>query len=220
VFAPPIAVFNNPNGWQAREQDLFFGLVITAELDEHPKAGRQRLQDILSKTTLEVISGGQWINGGGEPEDKLHLHWRLAKPAQGDDLKKLKKARALVAAIAGADPSNIPAVHCLRAPGSWHRKAEPRLCEIVDPHPDVEIDLDEALAALEQAAPGGRRRAMAGPARPLTKRLIANILNGVTLHNSTSWPPSGYAAKGRSHQSNDRPGARPHGAVEGQARAI
>jgi len=197
VFAPPVAVFNNPNGWQAREEDLYLGLVITAELDEHPEEARQKLQEILGEGTLVVKSGGQWINGGGEPEDKLHLHWRLAVPAQGDNLKKLKKARALVAAIVGADPSNIPAVHCLRAAGSWHRKGAPRLCTIFDQHPDVEIDLDEALKALEAEAPpfdGGGGGDYPGEFVEL-QELIRRIKAGESLHPSVRIIAGKYARK-------------------------
>ena len=68
VFAPPIAVFNNPNGWQAREEDLYLGLVITAELDEHPEEARQKLQDILGEATLVVKSGG--TSAGSIPRKK------------------------------------------------------------------------------------------------------------------------------------------------------
>ena len=48
--------------------------------------------------------------------------------------------------------TNLPP---LRWPGSWHRKAEPRPCEIVTEASsfDHEIDLDEVLAKLEPLAP-------------------------------------------------------------------
>jgi hypothetical protein len=157
VFCPPIAVFNNSDGFKAGEADLFKGLAVSVESDQHPEEARQKLQEILGEATAVVRSGGQWINGDGKPEDKLHLHWRLKTPATGDDLTKLKQARRIAAALVGGDPSNIPAVHCLRWPGSWHRKAEPRLCELVSCNPDIEIDLDKALAALEQAALGRKR---------------------------------------------------------------
>jgi hypothetical protein len=61
---------------------------------------------------------------------KLHAHWRLAVPARGAELEDLKLARTLAARLVGGDPSNMPIVHPIRWPGSWHRKAEPRLCEI------------------------------------------------------------------------------------------
>jgi hypothetical protein len=108
---------------------------------------------VIGPPTVVVVSGGVWLNGGA-PEDKLHLHWRLARPARGEDaLARLKKARRLATGLAGGDTSNIPMCHPIRWPGSWHRKAEPRLCKIEQLNPDIEIDLDAALAALAAAAP-------------------------------------------------------------------
>ena len=88
-----------------------------------------------------------------QPEDKLHIHWRLAEPAQGKALAKLKQARELAARIVGGDPSNKPISHPIRWPGSWHRKAEPRLCEIEQVDADVEIELEAALAGLTGGGP-------------------------------------------------------------------
>jgi hypothetical protein len=153
VFCPSIAVFNSREGWQAREEDLFKGLALSVECDEQADQARWRLEEILGPATVIVRSGGVWIDPDGEPQDKLHLHWRLAKPAMGDALAKLKQARRLATAVVGGDPTNIPTVHCLRWPGSWHRKGAPRLCEIVSTNPDAEIDLDAALAALAAEAP-------------------------------------------------------------------
>jgi hypothetical protein len=153
VFCPPPAVFDGPEG-RAREQDLLLGLVISVECDEHPEDGRRKIEEVFGEATMIVKSGGQWINGNNEPEDKLHLFWRLAVPASGPaNLEKLKRARKLATQIAGGDTSNVPTVHCLRAAGSWHRKAAPRLCVIAQENPDREIELDDALRALE-AAPG------------------------------------------------------------------
>ena len=122
----------------------------------------------------------------GEPEDKLHLHWRLRTPATGADLVKLKGEAT------GRRPGRwrrfqLPAIHCLRWPGSWHRKKEPRLCELIACNPDIESDLDEALAALQAAAPvrNGQSGGSADDAA-----LIANIRNGLNLHDSiTDWRP-------------------------------
>jgi hypothetical protein len=79
---------------------------------------------------------------------KIHLHWRLARPARGAELVKLKRAREHVARTVGSDPSNVPICHPIRWPGSWHRKAEPRLCEILAVDPDREIEHEIALAVL------------------------------------------------------------------------
>lgn len=147
VFCPPLAVFSNPTS--AKEADLKRGLGLSVELDRNPTDALARVESVLGTATCVVRSGG--IAAEGEP--KLHAHWRLSQPAEDAGLAKLKQARRLATAIAGGDTSNVPVVHPIRWPGSWHRKAEPRLCEIQRVDPDVEIDLDEALAALTAAAP-------------------------------------------------------------------
>jgi hypothetical protein len=151
VFAPPVALFKP--GWQAREVDLLEGPVLSVECDAHPEQARTKLEAILGPATMVVASGGVWRNGGGVAEDKLHLHWRLAVPARGDQLRVLKDARRLATAIAGADASSITVVHPLRWPGSLHRKKTPRMCRIVASNPDHEIDLAQSLEALTAAAP-------------------------------------------------------------------
>jgi hypothetical protein len=150
VFCPPLAVFSIKG--RAREQDLEAGLVLSVECDANPRRARAILEALLGPATAIVASGGRWQNGGA-PEDKLHLHWRLAGPAAGaDNLDKLKRARDLATRIVGGDPSNKSIVHPIRWPGSWHRKGEPRLCRLEALNPAAEIDLDHALAALAKAA--------------------------------------------------------------------
>jgi hypothetical protein len=163
VFCPPVAVFA-PTG-KAREQDLLEAPALSVELDQHPRAALEGLERLLGFATLTVRSGGAWTNPmTGEIEDKLHAHWRLKEPARGADIAKLKRARQLATALVGGDPSNIPACHPIRWPGSWHRKATPRLCEIVDTeHLDNELDLDVALEALEAVAPGPKGGPQPGP---------------------------------------------------------
>lgn len=147
VFAPPIATFKNGRG--ATEADIAEAPVLSVECDIDPEAASDRLSNILNCPTLTVCSGGRTATGA----DKLHLHWRLAEPATDKGaLAKLKRARDLAARIAGADPSGKSVVHPYRWPGSWHRKAEPRLCEIAVANPNAEIVLEDALDALENAA--------------------------------------------------------------------
>ena len=150
VFCPPLAVFGNKD--HAREQDLLEGLALSVECDQHPGEARTILEDLLGPATVVVESGGTWVNGG-MPENKLHLHWRLVRPATGKALAALKQARDLAARLAGGDPSNKPVCHPIRWPGSWHRKAEPRLCKIEQVNADIEIELEVALARLQAAAP-------------------------------------------------------------------
>src|SRR5262249_15441560 len=68
----------------------------------------------------------------------------------------LKEMRRLATTLVNGDRTNIPVNHPIRWPGSLHRKATPRLCEIVSTeHLDNEIDLDEALAILQKAVGSG-----------------------------------------------------------------
>ncbi|MGO8918024.1 MAG: hypothetical protein ACLQJR_19140 [Stellaceae bacterium] len=184
VFCPPLATFGNDK--TATEQDIIEGFTVTVECDECPQAARGKLEAILGPATTVIRSGGVWNDGNGGTQDKLHLHWRLAKPAQGrGDLEKLKRAREICAHLVGADPTSIPISHPIRWPGSWHRKAQPRLTEIVACNPDIEIELDAALAKLEPLAPtpprADNRAAQPGGEWDV---LTANILAGKSLHNS------------------------------------
>jgi hypothetical protein len=94
--------------------------------------------------------------------------------------------------LVGADPTNKTVVHPLRWPGSWHRKAEPpRLCRIERCDPDVEIDLDEALAALKAAVGALPPEDKPEPAEPAThddshtwESLIRGIISGKAYHPS------------------------------------
>jgi hypothetical protein len=152
VFCPPIAVFANKDS--ARERDIAEGLALSVECDQHPHVARAKLEAILGPATMIVRSGGKWTDPAtGQAHDKLHLHWRLRAPARGEALPTLKQARDLAARLVGGDPSNKPVCHPIRWPGSWHRKAEPVLCEIETANPDDEIDLAAALAALTAACP-------------------------------------------------------------------
>jgi hypothetical protein len=152
VFAPPLVTFHDAR--KATEKDIADAIVLSVECDARPQQSREKLEAMLGPATVVTRSGGRWIDPKtGASYDKLHLHWRLAEPATGKaDLARLRRARNLACRIVGADPSGKSIVHPYRWPGSWHRKAEPRLCEIEHAEPDHEIVLEEALEHLEDAA--------------------------------------------------------------------
>ncbi len=153
VFSPPIAIFNSRNGWQAQEEDLLLGLALSVECDQHPQEARKKLEQLLGPATVVVESGGEWVNPEtGEIEAKLHLHWRLRTPADKTTLADLKTARNIAMLLVGGDPTNVPIVHPIRWPGSWHRKGEPKLCTTIAVT-DREIDLAAALEVLRKEAP-------------------------------------------------------------------
>lgn len=152
VVCPPMAAFRDEK--RAREEDIVQALALSVDCDTHPNAGWARLEEILGSPTVVVRSGGTWKNGGDVPEDKVHLYWRLAVPASDPSrLAKLKEARRWATTIVGGDVSNVPNCHCLRLPGSWHRKDTPRLCDIAVCNDAAEIDLDAALEKLKAVVP-------------------------------------------------------------------
>ena len=199
VFCPPIAVCA-PNG-KAREIDLLEAPAFSIELDQNPRAALEGLVRLLGFPTLVVRSGGEWTNPTtGEVEDKLHAHYRLKEPARGTDIAKLKRARQLATAIVGGDPTNVPACHPIRWPGSWHRKATPKLCEIIGTeHLDNELDLDLALAALEAIVPPPKPGPQPGPA-PGGSRLnwddaFGKIISGEQFHPVLTPLSASFAAR-------------------------
>ena len=124
-------------------------------MDQSPDEGKAKLLGVLGMATIIVASGGKWKDPvSGRQQDKLHLYWRLKKPAANpDELEKLRRARDLAAVFVGGDGSNNPISHPLRCPGSWHTKTDtPRLCSIVGGNTDSELYLDDALGRLEKAA--------------------------------------------------------------------
>ncbi len=80
----------------------------------------------------------------------------------------LHEARRLATQLAGGDASNIPTVHPIRWPGSWHRKKTPKLArDRSDLAEDTEIDLGRGAGA------GGRQ--LRRPAWPSLARHGAGI---------------------------------------------
>ena len=185
VFAPPVATFTGPK--KARERDLACGLALSVELDKDPERSRKRLEFLLGPATITNASGGEWIDPDtGEVQDKLHVHWRLAEPTRDPEAHaRLKQARVIATQLVGGDCTNKPIVHPIRWPGSWHRKAEPKLCRIVTLDPDAEIDLELALQALLEVAQQPRPNG-GGPADPgrdrETDELIRRVITAEEYH--------------------------------------
>jgi putative DNA primase/helicase len=114
--------------------------------------------------------------------------------------KSLRYARDMAAQLVGADPTGKPVVHCLRWPGSWNRKAEPRLAKIVAATENAEINLDDAAErlaeAIEAAGLASVRSSQSGPPGADTKRMacaMGAIPNAGTDVHYDSWIRFGYA---------------------------
>lgn len=150
VFAPPVCTFRDAG--KASEDNVADGLVITVELDNAPATGLARLRRDFGEPTLVMASGGEWLDTEGEVHDKLHVHYRLAKPARSpDEYVTLRRCRAMACALVDADATAIPLSHPLRWAGSIHRKATPRLARIVGGEPDSETTLQDAERTLTLA---------------------------------------------------------------------
>jgi hypothetical protein len=165
VFCPPVATFKTANG--AAEKDIKNGVELVVECDAHPKAAREKLENLLGPATMVVASGGVWIDPAtGAKQAKVHLRWLLTKPTREfAEHVKLKEARRMAMRYVGADASAVPLAHPLRWPGSIHKKAEPRLACIVDFRNDIEIDLDDAYERLQEAVKEAGAAGAAGGAR-------------------------------------------------------
>ena len=150
VFCPPVATFRT--GASANQQNVANGLALSVECDARPEAARARLEGLLGRATIVVASGGEWTDPDtGEAQDKLHLYWRLTEPTrEPGDHDRLKHLRRLAQRLVGADGTNVPLVHPIRWPGSWHRKSTPRLARIVA-KTESEIDLADAIEMLDAA---------------------------------------------------------------------
>ena len=159
-FCPPVAMpLYRPcleKAWAG--DDLCEGLVNGRRSECDPPAGRcghrQTLERLLGASTLIVKSGGTWIDPEtGIAEDRCHIYWRLATPARTKaEQARLEQANEIVNRIAASDPTAVPSCHPLRWPGSWHKKAEPRLVRIAEINLECEVVLDDVLPMLEDTA--------------------------------------------------------------------
>ncbi|CDZ79879.1 hypothetical protein BN1013_00379 [Candidatus Rubidus massiliensis] len=147
VCCTPIATFNVPD--KATEEMIANGIAISVDFDHlDPLKSREVLEDILGPATLIIASGGQWQDDlTGDLKPKLHMHWRLKNPTLNcEDHERLKQVRKKASQISSGDLSASSPAHPM--PGSWHTKAEPKLCRILECREDVEISLEVAEVAL------------------------------------------------------------------------
>ena len=129
----------------ARAESIVQTRVVLVDLD-HGDIGAKRdhLVQHLGCPTLEVASGGVTTEG----QRKLHLYWRLTEPAEGDDIATVCRARHMIAAKVGGDPSFRSAHQPIRVAGSIHAKQGlRRLVQILN-HDPRDHDLGELLEAI------------------------------------------------------------------------
>ncbi len=190
VFCPPLATFRNGTG--AGENDLLEGFHAFGRVRREPgsRAGEARAP---ARPRHGRRALGRYLAKQRRRHDKQHLHWRLRAPARTkEELAKLKRAREIACHLVGADPTTAPVCHPLRWPGSWHRKAAPRPCEIIAEASDFdhEIDLDEALEKLEPLAPPpapADANGAGGRARTGTSMSATSCAASCCISRSPSW---------------------------------
>jgi hypothetical protein len=147
--------------WIGQELELFLGTYKDWKSDPPTDKETVKVRAISPAKTPTADGGAPTVSkllprasrpgaAGGPPK----------RDDMDDSIPWLKRAREIACHLVGADPTTAPVCHPLRWPGSWHRKAEPRPCEIVAGASsfDHEIDLDAALKALEPFAPLQCRR--------------------------------------------------------------
>lgn len=158
VYCPPVGTFTDISR-STIEANVSEAPALVVELDDNPTEMRGIAEAVLGPATLVVRSGGVTPDG----EDKLHLYWRLTRPARTPEERAvLKAARHALGALCEADMTAVPLMHPMRWPGSWHTKGTPRLCEIIA-ETENELDLHAAYAILNEVAPTPIRPARSEP---------------------------------------------------------
>jgi hypothetical protein len=132
VFCPPVTTLLSARN--AKTENVHEGVTLSVDCDASPLDARSALEAVLGKPTIAVASGGEWANPKtGEVERKCHLHWRLKVPTKMPaDHALLREARMLATDLVGGDSTGVALVHPFRWPGSWHRKGQPKLAEIME----------------------------------------------------------------------------------------
>jgi len=125
---------------------------MSLECDDAKEHGPQTSLDlaieIFGPPTTVVESGGIWVDPiTGAAEPKVHAHWRLCQTTKTPEQhKQLREVRVMAARLLGADATAGSSVHPLRCPGSWHKKAEPRMARIRHIDNRYELELPAAYA--------------------------------------------------------------------------
>src|SRR5262245_31061826 len=71
--------------------------------------------------------GGAWIDQDGQRHDKLQLHWRLGKPAIGEQLAQLKQVRDMAMRVVGGAHEQARTVTRRRLPSGFGDARHPAL---------------------------------------------------------------------------------------------
>jgi hypothetical protein len=181
----------SPATTRARKIDLANGLALSVECDAHPEAAREQLERLLGPATVVVASGGLWRDHAPIACTRSCTCIGGSRADVGTRRSRaLKRARILATAIVGGDATNVPAVHPIRWPGSWHRKGTPRLARIVELDARSRAQSHRRARALELAARRHKRRTAPESATGIaldgevasTSALVRQLLTGEAMH--------------------------------------
>lgn len=126
--------------------------VILVDLDDGDIAGkRAHLVEHLGTPTLVVASGGTTSSG----QQKLHLYWRLTRPATGSEFARVGKLREAVARRAGGDTAFAKPSQPIRLAGSVHCKHGRQSPVYIVEHSDAAYALEALERAVEAMPPIG-----------------------------------------------------------------
>jgi hypothetical protein len=189
VFCPPIATFTSAK--RARELDLANGLALSVECDAHPQ---QRARAPRAAPGSGDCRRRLWRGLARSRDPGSAREAASALAARRADVgrrvaRALKRARILATRLVGGDATNIPAVHPIRWPGSWHRKGVPRLARIVTSAGDRELELTTRSSS-SRTRRGSRQSSahtlslagVAGDGGAPSSALIQQLMSGEAMH--------------------------------------
>lgn len=107
-----------------------------------------RTQRFALKPSLAVRT----VKGG-------HAYWLVPS---GEDFARFRELQQQLAAYYGSDPAVCDLPRVMRLPGTFHRKGEPVLVQLVSCHPELRYSLDQ-LAAAHPVVGCATKRARTGP---------------------------------------------------------
>jgi len=136
---------------QAKAAEILQMQTVVVDIDAGDIAAkRAHLERHLGPPSMVVESGGTTAEG----QRKAHVWWKLTEPAEGDDLRRLCRLRADIAAKVGGDLHFRSAHQPIRVAGSVYYKNNLKtLVRIVALNATHERDLDEFIEAVADMPP-------------------------------------------------------------------
>ncbi len=136
---------------QAKAAEILQMQAVVVDIDAGDIAAkRAHLERHLGPPSMVVESGGTTAEG----QRKAHVWWKLTEPAEGDDLRRLCRLRADIAAKVGGDLHFRSAHQPIRVAGSVYYKNNLKtLVRIVALNATHERDLDEFIEAVADMPP-------------------------------------------------------------------